>query len=280
MNLRKLHPLTWLFYPVVALSVSLIYAIPPADPIPESSAGWTLIAWNDLGMHCMDEDFAVFAILPPFNTINAQLIDTNGNRIVDSTNVYLYYQSAEDPDASETYSSKEYTNFWEHAEDLFGRQINENTGLFGNKMPGPNNTPQAMHWTGDHQWWTAEGIPIVPLDKWGDSQAYPLIRVTARNAAGNLLAETLTTTPVSAEMNCVTCHGSNTAAQAEPVGGWVNDSDPVRDYRLNILKLHDGRRTDPTEYQVALTAYGYRASGLYDTVVRWQSDPLRILPLQ
>lgn len=31
------------------------------------------------GMHGMDEDFAVFAILPPFNTLNAQLVDLSGN---------------------------------------------------------------------------------------------------------------------------------------------------------------------------------------------------------
>jgi len=28
-------------------------------------AGWTLIGWNDLGMHCMDADFSVLAVLPP-----------------------------------------------------------------------------------------------------------------------------------------------------------------------------------------------------------------------
>ena len=30
---------------------------------------WTLIGWNNLGMHCMDPDYSVFALLPPFNTL-------------------------------------------------------------------------------------------------------------------------------------------------------------------------------------------------------------------
>ena len=37
---------------------------------------WTLVGWNNLGMHCMDADYAVFSLLPPYNTIHAQLIDS------------------------------------------------------------------------------------------------------------------------------------------------------------------------------------------------------------
>ena len=51
------------------------------SPDPEPSLGWTLTTWNDLGMHCMDEDYSVFAILPPFNTLNAELIDKSGKRV-------------------------------------------------------------------------------------------------------------------------------------------------------------------------------------------------------
>ena len=33
------------------------------------NGGYTLVGWNNLGMHCMDSDYSVFSILPPFNTI-------------------------------------------------------------------------------------------------------------------------------------------------------------------------------------------------------------------
>ncbi len=43
--------------------------------------GYTLLAWNNLGMHCMDSDYSIFSILPPYNVVNAQLIDPNGNLV-------------------------------------------------------------------------------------------------------------------------------------------------------------------------------------------------------
>jgi hypothetical protein len=39
-----------------------------------AATNYTVVGWNNLGMHCMDSDFSVFSILPPYNTINAQLI--------------------------------------------------------------------------------------------------------------------------------------------------------------------------------------------------------------
>jgi len=228
------------------------------------------MTWNDLGMHCMDEDFAVFAILPPFNTLNAQLIDQNGNRIDGTGGINLYYESAIDPDGSQTYQSFTGTNFWQNANALFGLNLNDDEGLYGNKMPGEQNTPQAMHWNSDHNWWTAEGIPIIPKDSWGDTQAYPLVRVTARASNGSLLAETLVTAPVSAEMNCISCHASGSVEDARPGSGWENDPDSVRDYRMNILALHDRHLDDPTYdttlYKAALAGKDYPLSGLADSV--------------
>ena len=65
---------------------------------PEPSQGWTLTTWNDLGMHCMDEDFSIFAILPPFNTLNAELIDKNGDRVSGGGGIAVFYQDGADPD--------------------------------------------------------------------------------------------------------------------------------------------------------------------------------------
>jgi hypothetical protein len=257
-------------FPLLALSIggSLLWraaADTPADPEP--SQGWTLTTWNDLGMHCMDEDFSVFAILPPFNTLNAELIDKNGDRVTGTNGITVYYEAATDPDGSETKTSVPQTNFWEFAEKLFGTNLPDDTGLIGNAMPGISNTPQPMLWNADHSWWTAEGIPLIPKNKFGDAQAYPLVRVTARNSAGTLLADTLVTAPVSSEMNCVTCHGSGKQVAAMPASGWENDADPVRDYRLNILKRHDAQHVGNPLYIAALASVGYSAQGLYDSVI-------------
>lgn len=232
---------------------------------PEPSQGWTLTTWNDLGMHCMDEDFSIFAILPPFNTLNAELIDKNGDRVTGGSGISVFYEAAVDPDGSETKTSSPQTNFWEYAERLFGAKLTGDTGLLGNAMPGISNTPQPMHWNAANGWWTAEGIPIIPKNQFGENQAYPLVRVTARDGAGTLLADTLVTAPVSAEMNCITCHASDHQEAARPPSGWVGDPDPVRDYRLNILRLHDDRHLNNPIYLAALAQAGYSPQGLFES---------------
>lgn len=36
-----------------------------------SGSGYTVLAANDLGMHCADLDYQIFSILPPFNVVHA-----------------------------------------------------------------------------------------------------------------------------------------------------------------------------------------------------------------
>ena len=38
------------------------------------SGAYTVLAANDLGMHCADQDYRIFSILPPYNVINAQVL--------------------------------------------------------------------------------------------------------------------------------------------------------------------------------------------------------------
>ncbi len=35
---------------------------------------YTVLAFNDLGMHCADQDYRIFSILPPYNVLNAQVL--------------------------------------------------------------------------------------------------------------------------------------------------------------------------------------------------------------
>ncbi|MCJ7452806.1 MAG: hypothetical protein MUO39_10090, partial [Steroidobacteraceae bacterium] len=41
-------------------------------------SSYKILATNDLGMHCVDADFSVFSILPPYNVVNAQVVRTDG----------------------------------------------------------------------------------------------------------------------------------------------------------------------------------------------------------
>jgi hypothetical protein len=35
---------------------------------------YKILAWNDLGMHCYNRDFADLAVLPPYNTLWVQVV--------------------------------------------------------------------------------------------------------------------------------------------------------------------------------------------------------------
>ncbi|MGA9572539.1 MAG: PKD domain-containing protein [Lysobacterales bacterium] len=72
----------------------------PAPGTPEAGDGdHVVLAFNDLGMHCADLGSYPFSILPPFNTLNAQVVrkgSTAANRplIMNDTMVALQYSAA------------------------------------------------------------------------------------------------------------------------------------------------------------------------------------------
>lgn len=191
-----------------------------------SPSGWTVVAWNNLGMHCMDADFSLFAILPPYNTIHAHVVDPSGRLVKSGASVSVTYEAVADPDGSINTTSRGKTNFWDHVVSLFGAALPVDAGLAGKDMPGPANAPKAMTFQAAQNWFVAEGIPITPFDDAGRKNPYPLMKVTARDAAGNVLASTRIVLPVSDEMDCRGCHGSGTADAARPAAGWAFDPDP------------------------------------------------------
>ena len=251
----------------LALGAALFVAGSPRVSGQASSTGWKVVAWNNLGMHCMDADFSVFAILPPYNTIQAQVIDSSGLLLTSQNGVQLTYEGVPDPTGSINTTSSGKTNFWSAVLPMFGVSLPVDTGLLGNKMPGSANTPQSMTFDPTYNWFIAEGIPITPYDNAGTKQYYPMMKVTARDASGAALASTNIVLPVSDEMTCTACHASNTSAAAMPRAGWVNLADSQRDYRYNILRLHDDKQLGNATFASALAKYGYSASGLEATAL-------------
>ena len=196
---------------------------------------WTLVGWNNLGMHCMDADYSVFSLLPPYNTIHAQLIDPQGKFVSDPIGITVTYEAIADPTGSINKTSAAKTNFWDHLLALFGVSLPVDTGLHGQAMPGAANTARPMSFDATNSWFIAEGIPLTPYDDLTLKNPYPLMRLVARNQSGTVLATTDIVLPVSDEMSCFSCHASGSGTAAQPAAGWVNDPDPQRDMRLNIL---------------------------------------------
>ncbi len=251
-------------------SLALVLAVVLVFTATAQSAGsgWRLMGWNNLGMHCMDADFSVFAILPPYNTVEAQLVDASGNLVTSGSGVTVTYQAIADPNGSINTTSQGKTNFWGNVVALFGANLAPDQGLAGSNMPGAANVPQPMAFDSTQNLFQATGIPLTPYDDSHTKNYYPLMRLTAKDTSGTVLATTDVVLPVSDEMDCSACHASGSGPAAMPKAGWVNDPDPQRDYRLNILRLHDDRQAGTSLYTSALAAKGYNTSGLYSTVVQ------------
>jgi hypothetical protein len=224
---------------------------------------YAVIAWNDLGMHCMDHDYSVFAILPPYNNLHAQLIDRLTGKQVTSC-ITLTYQAVTDTRGSINTTSKGKTNFWDWVYSLFGAQVKVNMGLAGN--PTQSLKPAAMTYDKAGGFWKAEGIPTVPYDDKGNANYYSMVKVVTKDRNGSILATTRTVLPVSDELACSHCHASGTGdPMAQPSPDWVYDPDPDKDWKRNILLLHDNKNLSKPIYTEALAQNGYASSGLMPT---------------
>lgn len=242
---------------------SISIPVTVASNVAGTGNSYTLLAWNDLGMHCMDGDYSVFSILPPYNNLRAQLVNSSTNKLV-TGGVALSFESIADPTGSVNSISSNKTNFWQYAQNFFGTSLPDGIGLTG--YGTASYTPQALKLDAVSGVFTAEGIPITPIDDTYRHNPYPMVKVVARDTAGNQLAQARVVLPVSDEMSCAACHASNTGqAAAKPKAGWANDPHTERDYKRNILRLHDDKNLAQWKYKLALKQKGFLATGLAAT---------------
>jgi hypothetical protein len=181
-----------------------------------------VVSWNDLGMHCMNKSHAKLSVLPPYNTLHAQVIrrgDPSNLPVIETTGVTVEYSIP-----GNTYSVGK-TDFWDYDLALFGVDLPPNVGLTGRGLTG------AMDLSGAQ--FIAEGIPITPF-----TDAQPAVEdpfqqalVIARGSGGAELARSAPVIPVSTEMNCVSagCHTSETQIlhEHEAVPGYNPDAPPI-----------------------------------------------------
>ena len=209
-----------------------------------------VFAFNDLGMHCMDKDYSVFSVLPPFNVLHAQVVRKGvaGSlpHILDNTQASVFYSAVADNTGSINTTSISKTNFWDFIQPLFGVSLPPDTGFLGFRMPGASNTPQLFSdFDPTSGWFAAAGIPMTPIDDNHNVNAYPLMRIQSFDSANSsTLPPTFVVVPVSDEMHCSNCHATggiaaNDAAKAKyGISAWSASTEPEIQYRENILILH------------------------------------------
>jgi hypothetical protein len=126
-----------------------------------------VLAANDLGMHCMDREFSIFSILPPFNVVNAQVIghDANGSpMLLADLDVDVRYGATTDAVGSINSYSRGKTGFWSYANSLFGANLVNGEGLTGLFMPADDPQNRGTTLAKPASLFRAEGIPITPTD--------------------------------------------------------------------------------------------------------------------
>jgi hypothetical protein len=204
-------------------------AAPPALPqlpltIPdfnEAQSAYVLLAWSNLGMHCMSDNSRYFVASPPGNTLYAQLIKRGETPEIVTEGVAVTFRV--EPGFERP---SQQVDFWKHAKALLGRDLKPDTGLDGKGMAG-NMDPDT-----DQGTFVAKRIPVVPYSATGAFNPYPLFTIEAKDKqTGKVLASTQCVAPVSTEMGCRNCHGG--PWRKPGTAGLSNET--ARD----ILKVHD-----------------------------------------
>ena len=229
----------WLaFIGVLALCISYllisILGVKPVTAVPSipdpqfaeasaADASYRILAWNDLGMHCYNRDFQYLAVLPPYNTVWAQVVQVGDPPQIITTGITLTYAFVDNS------FSVGKSNFWDYEDALFGVNLPDNIGLTGKGLTGTLDLRGTA--------FVAEGIPVTEFrdSDYAANQAnptpypYQLAVVTAWDSGTmQKLAEATIVVPVSTEMHCDNCHYD---------GGVEGIS--TGSVELNILTLHD-----------------------------------------
>jgi hypothetical protein len=178
---------------------------------------YVLLGWNDLGMHCYQRNFQDIAVLPPYNTLWAQVIKRGDPPQIVTQGIRVQYSF---PD-NKISSTK--TDFWTYAPQLFGVNLPDNVGLKGKGLADVMDAKNGF--------FIAEGIPLTEFSDSAPNTPYwyQKAELVAKEAnTGTVLASLTVVAPVSTEMHCDTCH----APGKDPGGNQARTE-------LNILALHD-----------------------------------------
>ncbi|PWB69663.1 hypothetical protein C3F09_10175 [candidate division GN15 bacterium] len=190
---------------------------------PVFAQHYVLIGWNDLGMHCSNQDFSTFVVLPPYNNIHAQAIlvgDSLTLPQVVTAGLRVSYQIP-----GNTYSVGK-TNFWDYAFQIFGATLAPNIGLTGNGLTGDL--------TKTENYFAVTGVPITPYTDADLLHEDPFqlgFLMLHDSVTGQIFTTAQPVVPVSNEINCVSsgCHATVQALlnQHDAEGGFDPANTPI-----------------------------------------------------
>lgn len=163
-----------------------------------TGSDYVVLAWNSLGMHCLNPTYDQLVILPPYNTIYAQVIKRGNPPEVLTSGIKVKYRIM---DNTYSYGKRQYGGFWDYSQQLFGTTLEHDKGLTGSGLSGE------MAVSGNQ--FVIEGVPVVPVTDNDTWNPYQVAEITVVDQTGNTLITTRATVPTSDEINCAGCHGDN-----------------------------------------------------------------------
>ncbi|SDN21322.1 cytochrome bd-I ubiquinol oxidase subunit 1 apoprotein [Desulfonauticus submarinus] len=182
---------------------------------------YVLLAWNNMGMHCISDCSSFWVILPPANDLYAQLLKRGETPEIITEGITICYKVEKD-----FLHPENKIKLWANIKSIFGKDLKPGVGLSGNRVFGK------MKLEEEKNLFVADLIPVVPYPESGGFNPYPLVSVEAvDNLTGKVLASTKAVLPTSTEMGCKNCHGG-----PWKVGGVAGISDITAE---DVLKVHD-----------------------------------------
>ncbi len=223
---------------VLALVAAVILAT-ASSLLARGTSTYKVVAWNDLGMHCACPSFAGFLLLPPFNTVRAQVFQYGTNdpvivtpTLASSLGLSITFGMVENTDA--ILKADSYFSQWiAYSPKLFPSYlgylppVDPTTGKVQSPLSGVG-LSGSMAYNSDLLDWTAVGIPAYPVttgnstldvltDPLGGPNRDPYLttNVYVKDSTGKVLAQTSAVTPV-AFGGCCGCHLKLAAANGYP----------------------------------------------------------------
>jgi hypothetical protein len=169
-----------------------------------TASDYVVFAWNDLGMHCANPTYDTAVLLPPYNTLWAQVVKRGNPPQIVTRNITVEYSFVNN---TSSYNKGSYNQFWDNVKKLFGINLDKNKGLNVSDPNVHNGLSGTMAVKADH--FEAVGTPLTPIDDSNIWNPYQVAQITVKDTSGKTLVQTRTMAPISDEINCSKCHGSD-----------------------------------------------------------------------
>jgi hypothetical protein len=230
--------------------------------IPATDMEYVVFVWNDLGMHCLNPTYDQAVILPPYNTVWAQVVRRGNPPQIVTSGLTVEYRMVDN-----TYSygktdpyGGDFAQFWDNAQALFGVALEHDRGLNLVDPAISNGLSGTMVAKGDH--FQVDGIPVVPVNDAGAWDPYQVIEVTVKQN-GTVIGQTRATVPTSDEIDCAKCHGAS-----DPFGDVLASHDQLHGTNLSgqtpVLCANGVCHTSPALGQAGEGSDGYLSQVIHE----------------